>query len=89
MKKEQESLELQEEVERLRQMVKQADIDALVSVAEMYRLTPEELTAIMGQLHGERTQPEVEIPDSVSAVPAEPDDFVIPDEEDSIDDEET
>ena len=52
-KKEQEALELQEEVERLRQMVKQADIDALVAVAEMYSLTPEELTQMMISIRGD------------------------------------
>ena len=89
MKKEQESLELQEEVERLRQMVKQADIDALVAVAEMYKLTPEELNRMMVSIRGERTEPEAEVPESITAVPAEPDEIMIPEEEEFIDDEET
>ena len=53
-KKEQEALELQEEVERLRQMVKQADI-----------------------------------PDAITAIPAEREQIVFPEEEDPLDDEET
>ena len=88
-KKEQESLELQEEVERLRQMVKQADIDALVAVAEMYDLTPEELTQMMISIRGDRSQPEADIPDSITAIPAEPEQIMFPEEEDPLDDEET
>ena len=88
-KKEQEALELQEEVEHLRQMVKQADIDALVAVAEMYDLTPEELAQMMASIRSDRSQPEADIPDSITAVPAEPEQIMFPEEEDPLDDEET
>ena len=88
-KKEQEALELQEEVEHLRQMVKQADIDALVAVAEMYDLTPEELAQMMASIRSDRSQPEADIPDSITAVPAEPEQIMFSEEEDPLDDEET
>ena len=83
-KKEQEALELQEEVEHLRQMVKQADIDALVAVAEMYDLTPEELAQMMASIRSDRSQPEADIPDSITAVPAEPEQIMFPEEEDPL-----
>ena len=81
--------EMDGEVERLRQMVKQADIDALVAVAEMYDLTPEELTQMMISIRGDRSQPEADIPDAITAIPAEPEQIMFPEEEDSLDDEET
>ena len=49
--------ELQAEVEHLQQLVKQADLDAINAIAEMYHVTPEELTVIMERLYGDRTEP--------------------------------
>lgn len=46
-KKEQDLIELQEEVEELRRLVKQADHTAIHATADMYNVTPEQLAEIM------------------------------------------
>ncbi len=81
--------ELQAEVEHLRQMVKQADLDAINAIAEMYQMTPEELAEIMKRLYGDRTEPLPDPPETSVAIPALPEDTELPEEEDSLDDEET
>ena len=81
--------DLQAEVEHLRQMVKQADLDAISAIAEMYQMTPEELAEIMKRLYGDRTEPLPDPPETSVAIPAQPEDTELPEEEDSLDDEET
>ena len=81
--------ELQAEVEHLRQMVKQADLDAINAIAEMYQMTPEELAEIMKRLYGDRTEPLPDPPETSVAIPAVPEDTEFPEEEDHLDDEET
>lgn len=81
--------ELQAEVEHLQQLVKQADLDAINAIAEMYHVTPEELALIMKRLHGDRTEPLPDLPETSVALPALPEDPEFPEEEDRLDDEET
>ena len=52
-KKEQDLIELQEEVEELRRLVKQADHTAIHATADMYNVTPEQLAEIMKSIFGE------------------------------------
>ena len=78
--------ELQAEVEHLQQMVKQADLNAINSIAEMYQMTPEELAEIMARLHGDRTEPLPEPPGISIAVPAVPEITEFSEEEESFDD---
>ena len=87
-KKEQESAALQAEVRHLQALVKQADVDAIVATADMYHVTPEELSAFMQKFFGDRAEPVPEAPEAVTAEPAVPDELLIPEEE-PIDDEET
>lgn len=81
--------DLQADVEHLRQMVKQADLDAINAIAEMYQMTPEELAEIMKRLYGDRAEPLPDPPETSVAIPAVPEDTEFPEEEDPLDDEET
>lgn len=79
-RREQELLELQEEVEDLRGLVKQADRTAIHATAELYNVTPEQLAEIMKSMFGGRLVPE--LPKDVQAVPVETDTPAkLPDEE--------
>lgn len=79
-RREQELIELQAEVEDLRDLVKQADRTAIHATAELYNVTPEQLAEIMKSMFGDRLVPE--LPRDVQAVPAEADaPATLPDEE--------
>lgn len=79
-RREQELLELQEEVEDLRGLVKQADRTAIHATAELYNVTPEQLAEIMKSMFGDRMVPE--LPKDVQAAHAEADaPATLPDEE--------
>lgn len=52
-KREQELIELQEEVEELRRLVQQADRTAIHATAELYHVTPEQLAEIMRSMFGD------------------------------------
>lgn len=58
-KKEQDLIELQEDVEELRRLVKQADHTAIHTTADMYNVTPEQLAEIMKSIFGEKPLPEL------------------------------
>lgn len=58
-KKEQDLIELQEEVEELCRLVKQADHTAIHATADMYNVTPEQLAEIMKSIFGEKPLPEL------------------------------
>ena len=83
-KKEQDLIELQEEVEELRRLVKQADHTAIHATADMYNVTPEQLAEIMKSIFGEKPLPE--LPKDVTAASADPDishgEEEIPDDDD-------
>lgn len=83
-KKEQDLIELQEEVEELRRLVKQADHTAIHATADMYNVTPEQLAEIMKSIFGEKPLPE--LPKDVTAASADPDNShgeeEIPDDDD-------
>ena len=70
-KKEQELLELQEEVAELRRLVQQADRTAIHTTCELYNVTPEQLAEIMKSMFGDRLVPE--LPKDVQVAPAEAD----------------
>ena len=70
-RREQELLELQAEVEELRRIVKQADLTAIHTTAELYNVTPEQLAEIMKSMFGDRLVPE--LPKDVQVAPAEAD----------------
>ena len=70
-RREQELLDLQEEVEDLRGLVKQADRTAIHATAELYNVTPEQLAEIMKSMFGDRLVPE--LPKDVQVAPAEAD----------------
>ncbi len=70
-KKEQELIELQEEVEELRRLVKQADHTAIHATADMYNVTPEQLAEIMKSIFGGNPLPE--LPKDVTVASADPD----------------
>lgn len=87
-RREQELLDLQEEVEDLRGLVKQADRTAIHATAELYNVTPEQLAEIMKSMFGDRLVPE--LPKDVQAAPAEavahavqPDEEVMDDDDDA------
>ena len=85
-RREQELLELQAEVEELRRIVKQADLTAIHTTAELYNVTPEQFAEIMKSMFGDRLVPE--LPRDVQAAPAEADTPVpLPDEEVMDDDD--
>ena len=85
-RREQELIELQEEVEDLRGLVKQADRTAIHATAELYNVTPEQLAEIMKSMFGDRMVPE--LPRDVQAAPAEADaPATLPDEEMMDDDD--
>ena len=85
-RREQELLELQEEVEDLRGLVKQADRTAIHATAELYNVTPEQLAEIMKSMFGDRLV--TELPKVVQAAPAETDaPAKLPDEEVMDDDD--
>ena len=82
-KKEKELLDLQNEVQELRERVKQADYSAINATAAMYHITPELFEMIVQTMNGGHGQ--TVPPLSAAAPDAEPE---IPDEEDdSIDNE--
>ena len=90
-KKEQELLELECEVQELRERVRQADFSAINATAVLYNITPEQFEEIMRAMRGEHGQA---VPPLPMTIPEETADLVpdenpeIPDEEDnSIDDE--
>ena len=84
-RKEQELLELQEEVEDLRGLVKQADRTAIHATAELYNVTPEQLAEIKS-MFGDRLVPE--LPKDVTSASAKADTPVpLPDEEVMDDDD--
>lgn len=70
-RREQELIELQEEVEDLRGLVKQADRTAIHATAELYNVTPEQLAEIMKSMFGDRLVPE--LPKDVQAALADAD----------------
>ena len=70
-RREQELRELQAEVEELRRIVKQADLTAIHTTAELYNVTPEQFAEIMKSMFGDRLVPE--LPRDVQAAPAEAD----------------
>lgn len=70
-KKEQDLIELQEEVEELRRLVKQADHTAIHATADMYNVTPEQLAEIMKSIFGEKPLPE--LPKNLTVSSGEPD----------------
>ena len=70
-RREQELLELQAEVEELRRIVKQADLTAIHTTAELYNVTPEQFAEIMKSMFGDRLVPE--LPKDVQVAPAEAD----------------
>lgn len=85
-RREQEFLELQEEVEDLRGLVKQADRTAIHATAELYNVTPEQLAEIMKSMFGDRLVPE--LPKDVTSASAKADTPVpLPDEEVMDDDD--
>ena len=85
-RREQELRELQAEVEELRRIVKQADLTAIHTTAELYNVTPEQFAEIMKSMFGDRLVPE--LPKDVQAAPAEADAPVpLPDEEMMDDDD--
>ena len=85
-RREQELIELQEEVEDLRGLVKQADRTAIHATAELYNVTPEQLAEIMKSMFGDRLVPE--LPRDAQAAPAEADaPATLPDEEMMDDDD--
>ena len=85
-RREQELRELQAEVEELRRIVKQADLTAIHTTAELYNVTPEQFAEIMKSMFGDRLVPE--LPRDVQAAPAEADTPVpLPDEEVMDDDD--
>lgn len=86
-RREQELIELQEEVEDLRGLVKQADRTAIHATAELYNVTPEQLAEIMKSMFGDRLVPE--LPKDVQAALADadapakqPDEEVMDDDDD-------
>ena len=79
-RREQELLELQAEVEELRRIVKQADLTAIHTTAELYNVTPEQFAEIMRSMFVDRLVPE--LPKDVKAAPAGADaPIALPDEE--------
>ena len=70
-KKEQDLIELQEEVEELRRLVKQADHTAIHATADMYNVTPEQLAEIMQSIFGEKPLPD--LPRDLAVASAVPD----------------
>ena len=87
-RREQEFLELQEEVEDLRGLVKQADRTAIHATAELDNdnVTPEQLAEIMKSMFGDRLVPE--LPKDVTSASAKSDTPVpLPDEEVMDDDD--
>lgn len=84
-RREQELIELQEEVEDLRGLVKQADRTAIHATAELYNVTPEQLAEIMKSMFGDRLVPE--LPRDVQAAPAEAGVSIAPPEEEVMDDD--
>ena len=88
-KKEMELQELSNEVEQLRSRVKQANFDAIAAIAEMYNITPDDLSAIMARIHGNPTNAMAGLSDIAKAVPVTPEENLISEEEERPDDEET
>ncbi len=90
-KKEQELLELQGEVQELRERVRHADFSAINATAALYHITPEQFEEIMRAMRGEHGQIVPPLPMTVPEETADPvpdETPEIPDEEeDSIDDE--
>ena len=84
-RREQELLDLQEEVEDLRGLVKQADRTAIHATAELYNVTPEQFAEIMKSMFGDRLVPE--LPRDVQAAPAEADPPVKQPDEEVMDDD--
>ena len=88
-KKEQELLELQGEVQELRERVRQADFSAINATAALYHITPEQFEEIMRAMrigHDQDVPPMTGLEKTADPVPD--DNPEIPDEEeDSIDDE--
>ena len=60
-KRERQLQNLQAEVKELRQIVKQADATAINATAELYHITPEQLSEIMKKMYGDRSKPIPEI----------------------------
>ena len=87
-KKEKEFAMLQEEVEELRSLVRQADFAAINATAEMYNVTPEQFARIMASLREDRAQAVPPLPEDIDAALPEDDLLVLPEEEvDPFDDE--
>ena len=84
-RREQELIELQEEVEDLRGLVKQADRTAIHATAELYNVTPEQFAEIMKSMFGDRLVPE--LPKDVQAAPTEADAPVPRPDEEVMDDD--
>lgn len=84
-RREQELLDLQEEVEDLRGLVKQADRTAIHATAELYNVTPEQLAEIMKSMFGDRLVPE--LPRDVKAASSEADAHVAQPDEEVMDDD--
>ena len=81
VKKEQELLDLQSEVQDLRNRVRQADFTAINATAALYNVTPEMFEQIMQAMKGDREQavPPMPMMTESAAPDTEPE---IPDEED-------
>ena len=88
-KKELELQELNAEVDQLRSRVKQANFDAIAAIAEMYNITADDLSAILARIYGTPKNTTTDLSDIAQAVPATPEEELIPEEEERTDDEET
>lgn len=80
-RKEKELASLQEEVEEIQKLVRQADATAINATAEMYHVTPEQLAEIMREKFGSRSKPVPDLPPGITAAASE-------EKEGSMDDEE-
>ncbi len=70
LKKKEETLQdLKAEVEELHRRVKEADYLATNAIAEMYRLTPDQLAEILGHVLGDRSEPLPSLPPEVKVEP--------------------
>lgn len=69
-KKEQELLELQEEVAELRRLVQQADRTAIHTTCELYNVTPEQLAAFFKAQFGQEGMTVPQLPEGATVAPA-------------------
>ena len=69
-KKEQDLLELQEEVAELRRLVQQADRTAIHTTCELYNVTPEQLAAFFKAQFGQEGMIVPQLPEGATVAPA-------------------